>query len=140
MRSFHRFIAQQLVFLAIASCGEAAFSMDTVSVVFRDRPFVVRDPDTGTICYRLGFSGDELWAQRPMKIQTDVDIGKDICSTKLLYRSVCIMLVVDSPREGTSEDATAAAERLKKIASQHASADCKIEIVVFPRVRVRRAE
>jgi hypothetical protein len=139
MRPFRRIIAQTLVFLVIASCGGAAFSTDTVTVVFRDQPFVVRDPDTGAICYRLGF-GNELWARRGMKNQSDVEIGKAICDTKLLYRSVCIMLKVNNPRQSTFKEATAAIERLKKIASQHASVDCKIEIVVFPRMPASQAE
>lgn len=133
MRRFQRFIAQTLIFLVIASCGGAAFSANAVTVVFRDELFVVTDPAVGAICYRLGF-GNELWPPRRMKNQSDEDIGKAICDTKLLYRSVCIMLRVDDPCQLTSKKATAAIERLKKMASQHASEDCKIEIVVFPRV------
>ena len=122
-----------------ASCGGAAFSADDVAVVFRDQLFVVRDPDTGVIGYDLGW-GNELAVRRRLKSPSDEDIGKAIYNTKLLYRSVCIMLEVNTPAQLKSEEATAAIERLKKIASQHASADCKIEIVVFPRRPARQAE
>jgi hypothetical protein len=137
MRIARKFISSGLVFLAVVSFGDAAFSTDDIAVVFRKQQIktIALDKgmilDTGTINYTLTF-GSELW-RRHGRNRSDAGLADDMESCARLYRSVCITLEVSNPRQATFEEVTAAIERLKKIASQHASPDCKIEIVVFPR-------
>jgi hypothetical protein len=136
MQKFQKFIPRALVFLAVVSRSGAAFSTDNTVVVFGERQLTTGTLlpgmilDTGSISYRMMF-GSELWRHHGRN-RSDAGLAEDIESCTRLYSSVCILLEVSNPHQSRFEEVMAAIERLK-IASKHAPADRKIEIVVFAR-------
>jgi hypothetical protein len=134
MRTLLTDISRALVFLAVVIRSDAAFSTDNIAVIFRGQqlerstlyPGAILD--TGTISYRMMF-GTELW-RRHGRNRSDAGLAEDIVGTAGRFGSVRILLEVSNPHQSRFDEVMAAIERLK-IASKHAPADRKIEIVVF---------
>jgi hypothetical protein len=111
------------------SSSRAAAAKKRISVVFRGKLDVVRDPDIGELGYHLSTGGDVCSSAGT---PPEVEIAETIDSSSRLYRSLCITMEVDQPDKTSFSDVAAAIEELKDLVAENVIDGCKIEIIVFP--------